>query len=868
MSLLSKKEKSFSDTADSIHVICRFRPIKKSDLEGYPNSPQAYSIDEERGTVEASVDSYERKSINFTFDKIFGMDSTQSQVFEEIQPIVDSVISGFNGTVLAYGQTSSGKTHTMEGPSLRDTVSQGVIPRTIDKIFCRIQQADATISFTLSVTYYEIYNERIRDLLNPQQDNMKIREKPDGFTIQDVTEVYCIDKEGVIRVIEMGKTNRASAPTLMNAESSRSHSILSIQINQKIQTTGRHRRGKLFLVDLAGSEKVSKTGAKGARLEEAKSINKSLTTLGMVINALCDGLPHVPYRDSKLTRVLTDSLGGNSKTTLIICCAPEARHAQETITTLRFGERAKRIKNNAKVNEELSSAELKLMLQSAKREIANLMSQLKAAGVSVAATEEADSPASEMDLGSGEQQFELLVAKEEAEEEVRLLTLKLQELQEELRDERHRADADRASCLVLEAEVASLRKTIADLEIRIVATKLGARKYSLLSNDGRRSSVGECAEGGDLNTRSRSPSAIFSSSQQSRTRSSTRVASDDIRTADVLPFVTEIEESDLSLDRVEQEEGSPGVRSAPSDGSEVTNGWVEQEYEAHVQRLMTKLAHEQQARSEVEERLEEALRQLWKLSDANGFYDMDTLPFAPPHSSMNGDEHTSSGIDRLSTSAHGSGSASGNHSNNSGSRIERRQSSFGGLFGFFGGKSQCAAKPTGGDAALGYSSHNSFFRAGSSSNLTSFVYNIRPSGRFSRERDLQKTVAAQERRIANLVSELQSTREAQIIVMEIKESVLRTLLRQNALMTVERDKLQGKSEELTATVARLSTGLHDLQRLSLESAVAQKVGPDGSNGKVITSIGVVSSPSKISSSSNFAVKSSKYMKGGGGTPNS
>jgi kinesin family protein 5 len=198
----------------------------------------------------------------------------------------------------------------MEGPSLWDANAQGVIPRTVEKLFSAILEADSSIQFTVSVSYFEVYCEKIRDLLNPQQDNMKIREtKADGCTIQDITEVFCTNREGVITAIETGKTYRACAPTLMNAESSRSHSILSIVVNQKSQTTGRHKKGKMYLVDLAGSEKVSKTGATGARLEEAKNINRSLTTLGMVINSLCDGNSHIPYRDSKLTRILQDSLG-------------------------------------------------------------------------------------------------------------------------------------------------------------------------------------------------------------------------------------------------------------------------------------------------------------------------------------------------------------------------------------------------------------------------------------------------------------------------------------------------------------------------------------------------------------------------------
>lgn len=305
------------------------------------------------------------------------MSTTQEQVFFHVEGVIDSVMSGFNGTVLAYGQTSAGKSWTMEGPSIDDPDSRGVIPRSIDRLFESIGAADENLQFQVQVSYYEIYCEKIRDLLNPVQDNMKLREtKTDGFIIQDITGVYCTDRDSVLRTIGVGKANRACAPTLMNAESSRSHSILSLLVTQKDEKSGRTKHARLFLVDLAGSEKVSKTGASGLRLEEAKNINSSLTTLGMVINSLCDGSPHVPYRDSKLTRLLMESLGGNSKTTMIICCAPEARHIPETITTLRFGERAKRIKNHAKVNEELSASELLVLLHAARKDIANLKAQL------------------------------------------------------------------------------------------------------------------------------------------------------------------------------------------------------------------------------------------------------------------------------------------------------------------------------------------------------------------------------------------------------------------------------------------------------------------------------------------------------------
>ena len=328
------------------------------------------------------LDTFEKRA--FTFDKMLGVNSTQSEVFEEVKGAVVSIMHGFNGTILAYGQTSSGKTWTMEGPNLVDAEAQGVIPRAIRLLFDLIIGADIKTVFTVSVSYFEVYCEKLRDLLNPAQDNMKIREsKENGYSIAELTEVYCANIEGVINVIETGKVNRASAPTLMNAESSRSHSILTILVTQKNEDRGVNMRGKLFLVDLAGSEKISKTGATGTRLEEAKNINKSLTTLGMVINALCEGnSQHVCYRDSKLTRILMDALGGNCKTTLIINCAPEVRHVPETLSTLRFGDRAKNIKNKVKVNEELGVGELTKLLAAARAELDDLraLSELASRG--------------------------------------------------------------------------------------------------------------------------------------------------------------------------------------------------------------------------------------------------------------------------------------------------------------------------------------------------------------------------------------------------------------------------------------------------------------------------------------------------------
>jgi kinesin family protein 5 len=172
-------------------------------------------------------------------------------------------MNGFNGTIMAYGQTNAGKTFSMEGLSLWDTSTQGVIPRCINTIFSEIAKSDSVIQYEIILSYFEIYNEKIRDLLNPSAVNMKLREiSVNNFTIQDITEVYCIDYESILRVIEVGKMNRITATTLMNAESSRSHSIISITIQQKNLSTERNKKSKLYLIDLAGSEKVSKTHAR------------------------------------------------------------------------------------------------------------------------------------------------------------------------------------------------------------------------------------------------------------------------------------------------------------------------------------------------------------------------------------------------------------------------------------------------------------------------------------------------------------------------------------------------------------------------------------------------------------------------------
>jgi kinesin family protein 5 len=300
------------------------------------------------------------------------MASRQADVFDfSIRPTVDDILNGYNGTVFAYGQTGAGKSYTMMGGNIDDDVGKGIIPRIVEQIFASILASPSNIEYTVRVSYMEIYMERIRDLLVPQNDNLPVHEEKNrGVYVKGLLEVYVSSVQEVYEVLRRGGEARAVSSTNMNAESSRSHSIFVLTVTQKNVETGSMKSGQLFLVDLAGSEKVGKTGASGQTLEEAKKINKSLSALGMVINSLTDGKSsHIPYRDSKLTRILQESLGGNSRTTLIINCSPSSYNDAETLGTLKFGMRAKTIKNKAKVNAELSPAELKAMLKKAQGQI-------------------------------------------------------------------------------------------------------------------------------------------------------------------------------------------------------------------------------------------------------------------------------------------------------------------------------------------------------------------------------------------------------------------------------------------------------------------------------------------------------------------
>ncbi|XP_042308605.1 kinesin-like protein KIF3A isoform X2 [Sceloporus undulatus] len=376
---INKSEKpDRTDNSDNVKVVVRCRPF--NEREKTMCYKMAVNVDEMRGTITVhKTDSSNEPPKTFTFDTVFGPESKQLDVYNlTARPIIDSVLEGYNGTIFAYGQTGTGKTFTMEGvravPELR-----GIIPNSFAHIFGHIAKAEGDTRFLVRVSYLEIYNEEVRDLLGKDQtQRLEVKERPDvGVYIKDLSAYVVNNADDMDRIMTLGHKNRSVGATNMNEHSSRSHAIFTITIecSEKGVDGNIHvRMGKLHLVDLAGSERQAKTGATGQRLKEATKINLSLSTLGNVISALVDGKStHVPYRNSKLTRLLQDSLGGNSKTMMCANIGPADYNYDETISTLRYANRAKNIKNKARINEDPKDA----LLRQFQKEIEELKKKLE-----------------------------------------------------------------------------------------------------------------------------------------------------------------------------------------------------------------------------------------------------------------------------------------------------------------------------------------------------------------------------------------------------------------------------------------------------------------------------------------------------------
>ncbi|RNA21884.1 chromosome-associated kinesin KIF4A, partial [Brachionus plicatilis] len=320
----------------------------------------------------------------FTYDYVFGQNTAQIDIYEaSVQPLLDALFKGYNATVLAYGQTGSGKTYSMGSgyaalSSAMASVSNveiqtssilnevGVIPRVLNDLFTRIdnqQNSNKDLKFSVKVSFVEVYNEEIKDLFNLKgtQETLNIIEENKTIRVMNLSEIEVKDSISTIQLLKRGSKGRVVGCTSMNDQSSRSHAIFTIfleQVNCSSQSgpnsdIGRLIKSKFHLVDLAGSERQNKTKAERIRLKEGININLGLLALGNVISVLGEENPdnkpkHVPYRESKLTRLLQDSLAGNSHTVMIACVSPADFNMEESLNTLRYADRARKIKNKPK----------------------------------------------------------------------------------------------------------------------------------------------------------------------------------------------------------------------------------------------------------------------------------------------------------------------------------------------------------------------------------------------------------------------------------------------------------------------------------------------------------------------------------------
>uniref|UniRef100_A0A9J8D8L7 Kinesin-like protein n=1 Tax=Cyprinus carpio carpio TaxID=630221 RepID=A0A9J8D8L7_CYPCA len=368
----------------TIQIFARVKPTKKQTAEYFVD------CEEQGGSLEFVVPrdladgviNNKRENYKFRFQKVFDQTANQEEIFEAIaKPVADNVLAGYNGTIFAYGQTGSGKTFTITGGA-ENYNDRGIIPRTLSYLYQHFSK-DSSMIYTTHISYLEIYNETGYDLLNPQHEasrledlpKVTIMEDPDqNIHLKNLSLQQSANEEEALDLLFLGDTNRMIAETPMNQASTRSHCIFTIHLCSKELGSAMVRCSKLHLVDLAGSERVGKTGVGGQILTEAKYINLSLHYLEQVIIALSEkNRSHIPYRNSMMTSVLRDSLGGNCMTTMIAAVSVERKNTGESISTCRFAQRVALIKNDALLNEELDPA---LLIVRLKKEIQCLKEEL------------------------------------------------------------------------------------------------------------------------------------------------------------------------------------------------------------------------------------------------------------------------------------------------------------------------------------------------------------------------------------------------------------------------------------------------------------------------------------------------------------
>jgi Kinesin motor domain len=362
---LVKQKSDVKLSKKGTNVFVRFRPDNERENEGR----QCVDYFPDLKTV--SVENH-----SFRFKRVFSSETTQDQVFMNVGvPLIEPILDGYNCGLLAYGQTGGGKTFTLLGHGFdqpdrignSDPEKRGIAPRLLQSLFHQMQSnMTPLIAYSVYTSFIQIYLEKIYDLLNPAKEKLKVYEDVNkGLWLTDATNVPVKNAKEILKQMEMGIKYRVTAPTLSNAESSRAHAVLILTINKDILNEAKSLSSQVYLVDLCGSERISKTGAVEERLKEAQNINKSLLALGNIIGALVENKKHIPYRDSKLTRLLQNCFGGSSITSLILCCSSNSLNSVETLATLRFGDRANKVKNKPVRNMGDSVPELKRLLNEA-----------------------------------------------------------------------------------------------------------------------------------------------------------------------------------------------------------------------------------------------------------------------------------------------------------------------------------------------------------------------------------------------------------------------------------------------------------------------------------------------------------------------
>ncbi|VFR02238.1 unnamed protein product [Cuscuta campestris] len=378
---VSPSRKDDAAISGRVRVAVRLRPRNAEEMEADADFSDCVELQPELKRLKLRRNNWDTDT--YEFDEVLTEFASQKRVYEAVaKPVVESVLEGYNGTIMAYGQTGTGKTYTVGRLGEEDASDRGIMVRAMEDILAEISLQNDSVS----VSYLQLYMEAIQDLLDPTNYNISIVEDPKtgDVSVPGATTVEIRDQKNFVQLLQLGEAHRYAANTKLNTESSRSHAILMVHVKRQVKGNSSAicnengtsqltktleaptvRGSKLIVVDLAGSERIDKSdkGSDTHILEEAKSINLSLTALGKCINALAENNSHVPVRDSKLTRLLRDSFGGTARTSLVITIGPSPHHRAETASTIYFGQRAMKVENMLKIKEEFDYKSLSRRLE-------------------------------------------------------------------------------------------------------------------------------------------------------------------------------------------------------------------------------------------------------------------------------------------------------------------------------------------------------------------------------------------------------------------------------------------------------------------------------------------------------------------------